>query len=272
MNSYHPKSLLNDLQYYITPPHSCSYLEKKSARMVFLDPAHRIDVVSLSELSRVGFRRSGDFVYRPECHLCRQCLSCRIPVNDFEMNSTQRKAWKRNQDLTLKITRAQDASEEIHYALYERYINERHADGDMFPANLDQFEKFLMQSCTDSFFLEFWQEDKLICVSSCDPLDDGISAVYTFFDPDQSRRSLGVFAVLKQIEHARALGLPYVYLGYWVPHSHKMNYKSQYVPLELLIDGQWRRLNRLLNHADLEQLGHSFMSTLPSGWHNPIIK
>ena len=253
MNSYHPKSLLNDLQYYITPPHSCSYLEKKSARMVFLDPAHRIDVVSLSELSRVGFRRSGDFVYRPECHLCRQCLSCRIPVNDFEMNSTQRKAWKRNQDLTLKITRAQDASEEIHYALYERYINERHADGDMFPANLDQFEKFLMQSCTDSFFLEFCQEDKLICVSSCDPLDDGISAVYTFFDPDESRRSLGVFAVLKQIEHARALGLPYVYLGYWVPHSHKMNYKSQYVPLELLIDGQWRRLNRVLNREEIQQ-------------------
>jgi arginyl-tRNA--protein-N-Asp/Glu arginylyltransferase len=272
MNSYHPKSLLNDLQYYITPPHSCSYLEKKSARMVFLDPAHRIDVVSLSELSRVGFRRSGDFVYRPECHLCRQCLSCRIPVNDFEMNSTQRKAWKRNQDLTLKITRAQDASEEIHYALYERYINERHADGDMFPANLDQFEKFLMQSCTDSFFLEFWQEDKLICVSSCDPLDDGISAVYTFFDPDESRRSLGVFAVLKQIEHARALGLTYVYLGYWVPHSHKMNYKSQYVPLELLIDGQWRRLNRLLNREEIQQLGNSLMSTLPSGWNNPIIK
>ncbi|MGE8559996.1 MAG: arginyltransferase, partial [Acinetobacter sp.] len=158
MNSYHPKSLLNDLQYYITPPHSCSYLENKSARMVFLDPAHRIDVVSLSELSRVGFRRSGDFVYRPECHLCRQCLSSRVPVSDFHMNSTQKKAWKRNQDLTVKISRTANASE-IHYALYERYINERHADGDMFPPSLDQFEKFLVHSCTDSFFLEFWKDD-----------------------------------------------------------------------------------------------------------------
>ena len=92
MKSYHPKSLLNDLQYYITPPHDCSYLENKSARMVFLDPIHRIDVVTLSELSRVGFRRSGDFVYRPECHLCRQCLSCRVPAHDFEMNSVQKKA------------------------------------------------------------------------------------------------------------------------------------------------------------------------------------
>ena len=121
MNSYHPKSLLNDLQYYITPPHDCSYLEKKSARMVFLDPAHRIDVVTLSELSRVGFRRSGDFVYRPECHLCRQCLSSRVPVREFKMNSSQKKAWKRNQDLTLKITRTADATKK-HYDLYERYI------------------------------------------------------------------------------------------------------------------------------------------------------
>ena len=103
MKSYQPKSLLNDLQYYITPPHDCSYLENKSARMVFLDPIHRIDVVTLSELSRVGFRRSGDFVYRPECHLCRQCLSCRVPVQEFQMNSSQRKAWRRNQDLRMSI-------------------------------------------------------------------------------------------------------------------------------------------------------------------------
>ena len=91
MNSYQPKSLLNELQYYITPPHDCSYLENKSARMVFLDPVHRIDVVTLSELSRMGFRRSGDFVYRPECHLCRQCLSSRVPVHEFQMNSVQKK-------------------------------------------------------------------------------------------------------------------------------------------------------------------------------------
>ena len=116
MNSYHPKSLLNDLQYYITPPHDCSYLPEKSARMVFLDPAHKIDVLTLSELSRVGFRRSGDFVYRPECHLCRQCLSSRIPVAEFKMNSTQKKAWKRNHDLQIKITKPQDAGD-LHYAL-----------------------------------------------------------------------------------------------------------------------------------------------------------
>ncbi|AUX86378.1 arginyltransferase [Acinetobacter tandoii] len=271
MNSYHPKSLLNDLQYYITPPHECSYLEKKSARMVFLDPAHRIDVVTLSELSRVGFRRSGDFVYRPECHLCRQCLSCRVPVQEFQMNSKQKKAWKRNQDLTVKITQPKDASD-VHYALYERYIRERHADGDMFPPSYDQFEKFLIHTCTESFFLELWKDEQLLCVSTCDQLDDGVSAVYTFFDPNENRRSLGAFAIMKQIQYAQQQQLDYVYLGYWVPHSNKMNYKSQYTPLELLLDGQWRRINRSLSAEEIQLLGNSLMTTLPSGWNNSIIK
>ena len=271
MNSYHPKSPLNDLQYYITPPHDCSYLESKSARMVFLDPVHRIDVLTLSELSRSGFRRSGDFVYRPECHLCRQCLSCRVPVESFKMNSIQKKAWKRNQDLSIKITPTQQASS-IHYDLYERYIIERHADGDMFPPSYDQFEKFLIHSCADSFFLELWKDDKLISVSTCDRLDDGISAVYTFFDPDESKRSLGVFAVLKQIEYIQSTQQSYVYLGYWVPHSNKMNYKTQYSPIELLLDGQWRRLNRSLDSKEIKQLGDTLMTTLPSEWNELIIK
>ncbi|MEB3768064.1 arginyltransferase [Acinetobacter sp. MD2] len=269
MNSYRPAPLLNDLQYYITPPHNCSYLDHRSARMVFLDPAQRIDVLTLSELSRNGFRRSGDFVYRPECHLCRQCLSCRVPVDHFKMNSQQKKAWKRNQNLTVKITRPEDASA-IHYQLYERYICLRHHDGDMYPPSQEQFEKFLMHSCTDSFFLELWQEDQLICVSTCDHLDDGLSAVYTFFDPDFERRSLGVFAVLKQIEYAQELGLDFVYLGYWVPHAKKMNYKCQYIPFELLIDGQWRRLNQALSTTQIQQLGESFMTILPTEWKNII--
>ncbi|MEN8281779.1 arginyltransferase [Acinetobacter gerneri] len=271
MKSYLPKSLLNDLQYYITPPHDCSYLENKSARMVFLDPVHRIDVVTLSELSRLGFRRSGDFVYRPECHLCRQCLSCRVPVDSFKMNSQQKKAWKRNQDLQVRIVSTKDATP-IHYDLYEKYIIDRHADGDMFPPSYDQFEKFLIHSCSESFFLELWKDERLISVSTCDMLDDGVSAVYTFFDPEFAHRSLGVFAILKQIEYVQSLGQDYVYLGYWVPHSAKMNYKSQYVPIELLLDGQWRRLNRTLSQEEIEQLGEMLMTTLPSEWNDLIIQ
>lgn len=270
MNSYHPKSLLNELQYFITPPHDCSYLKQKSARMVFLDPVHRIDVQTLSELSRMGFRRSGDFIYRPECHLCRQCLSCRVPVNDFVMNSRQKKAWKKNQDLTLKVSLAADATS-MHYALYERYINERHANGDMFPPSYEQFEKFLMQNSNQSFFLELWDDEQLLSVSCCDQLDDGVSAVYTFFDPDYSHRSLGVFAILKQIEYAKLQAKDFVYLGYWVPHSEKMNYKTQFNPIELLLEGKWKRLTRQLNEQEVHQLGSMLMTTLPAEW-NGIIK
>lgn len=271
MNSYQPKSQLNDLQYYITPPHDCSYLEGKSARMVFLDPAHKIEVTTLSELSRVGFRRSGDFIYRPECHLCRQCLSSRVPVDSFQMNSRQKKAWKRNQDLIVKISYPKDATDE-HYQLYERYINERHADGDMFPPSYDQFEKFLIHSCSNSFFLELWKDDRLISVSTCDVLDDGISAVYTFFDPSENRRSLGVFAILKQIDYVKTKLQSYLYLGYWVPHSDKMNYKSQYSPFEILLDGQWRLVNRTLSNDEIKHLGQMLMTTLPSEWDEFIVK
>ena len=271
MNSYQPKSLLNELQYYITPPHDCSYLANKTARMVFLDPTHKIDVVTLSELSRVGFRRSGDFTYRPECHLCRQCISSRVPAQEFKMNSIQKKAWKKNQDLTINIISTNEATDE-HYELYERYICERHSDGDMFPPTHEQFEKFLVISCTDSIFIEFRLNNKLIAVSTCDQLDDGLSAVYTFFDPSESKRSLGTFAILKQIEYVCNLGLQYLYLGYWVPHSNKMNYKSQFIPLDLMLDGQWRRLNRTLTEDEIQNLGNSLMSILPTGWNHSIIK
>ena len=271
MNSYQPKSQLNDLQYYITPPHDCSYLAGKSARMVFLDPAHKIEVVTLSELSRVGFRRSGDFVYRPECHLCRQCLSSRVPVNSFVMNSQQKKAWKRNQDLKMSILPTSQASQQ-HYDLYERYINERHADGDMYPPSYDQFEKFLIHSCSNSFFLELWKDNQLISVSTCDILDDGISAVYTFFDPNENRRSLGVFAILNQSEYVQSKLQSYLYLGYWVPHSEKMNYKSQYSPFEILLDGQWRLINRKLSDEEIKHLGQILMTTLPSEWESFIVK
>lgn len=258
MKSYEPESL-DDLQYYITPSHECSYLPNKSSRMVFLDPARKINVVMLSELSRMGFRRSGDFIYRPECHLCRQCISSRIPVDVFEMNSVHKKAWKKNQDLSMSIVSTQSATKE-HFELYEKYIYFRHADGDMFPPSEDQFNKFLVVSCIDSIFIEFRLNGKLIAVSTCDVLDDGISAVYTFFDPEASKRSLGTYAILKQIEYAKSLNLAYVYLGYWVPHSNKMNYKTKFTPLELLLDGQWRRLTYPLTPEEVQHIGSSLLS------------
>ena len=244
---------MKDIQYYITPPHRCSYLDDRSARMVFIDPQQPVDQLSLSELSRQGFRRSGDFIYRPECHHCRQCLSARVPVGLFAPNSSQKRAIKRNQDLRMEIRPTRQATQ-VHYRLYERYITQRHYDGDMYPPSREQFDKFLVDSCASSFFIEFWLADRLMCAATCDELDDGISAVYTFFDPDEVSRSLGTFAILKQIEWVKQQGKPFVYLGYWVPEAPKMNYKMQYSPLEVLLEGRWQRLLRPLNPEETLQL------------------
>lgn len=247
---------MKDIQYYITPPHQCSYIDGRAARMVFLDPVKRIDTHTLSELSRQGFRRSGDFVYRPECSHCRQCLSARIPVNEFKPNSSQKRALKANKDLRF-VTRETVHATDVHYQLYERYITQRHADGDMYPPSREQFEKFLVESCTNSFFLEMWCADKLMAVATCDQLDDGLSAVYTFFDPDMTQRSLGTFSILQQIELVKQQQLPYLYLGYWVPSSSKMKYKAQYAPLEVLISGRWSRLPEDLTPEEIDRLARS---------------
>ncbi|MEY2864649.1 MAG: hypothetical protein RLY58_2356 [Pseudomonadota bacterium] len=245
--------MMKDIQYYITPPHRCSYLDDRSARMVFIDPQQPVDGLTLSELSRQGFRRSGDFIYRPECHHCRQCLSARVPVALFSPNSSQRRALKHNQDLRIESRPTRQATD-VHYRLYERYISERHYDGDMYPPSREQFDKFLVESCANSFFLEFWLADQLLCVATCDELDDGVSAVYTFFDPHLTARSLGTFAILMQIEWAKSRHLPHVYLGYWVPESPKMRYKAQFSPLDILLDGQWQRLLRPLDGAETQHL------------------
>lgn len=262
MKSYNPSLSLDELQYYITPPHDCSYLLNRPARMIFLDPIQRIDTLTLSELSRTGFRRSGDFIYRPECHLCRQCLSARVPVQEFMPNSSQKKALKQNKDLTVKITPTHQA-QDYHYTLYEKYISLRHADGDMYPPSREQFDKFLVHSCTDSFFLELWHDTKLLSVATCDALDDGLSAVYTFFDPDEQKRSLGVYSILKQIEYIQNQGLDYLYLGYWVPHAKKMSYKAQYNPFEVLIDGDWHRFANQLTADEMQKLGTSLLNPAP---------
>lgn len=244
---------MTDIPFFITPPHRCSYLADQMARMVFVDPVHPIDDQVLSNLSRQGFRRSGDFVYRPECRNCRQCLSSRVPVALFEPNSSQKRALRQNADLRQVIRPIHQATPQ-HYPLYERYINARHADGDMFPPDPEQFEKFLLDSCANTVFLEYWLDERLVAVSTCDVLDDGVSAVYTFYEPELAQRSLGTFCILKQIEWVQQQGLEHVYLGYWVPGSDKMRYKAQFTPFEILMNGRWIRLQQRPSEAMIQHL------------------
>lgn len=230
-----------DIKLYATHPHSCSYLPDHEATSVFVDPDLSIDREIYSQLSEFGFRRSGEHLYRPRCQSCQACIAARIPVDFFTPNRQQRRCWKRNQDIQVELVSTIFTDE--HYQLYASYISGRHADGDMYPPTRHQYESFLMPAWESTRYIEMRLEGKLLGVGVCDFMDNGVSAVYTFFDPLADKRGLGMFAVLYQVELARQHGLSSVYLGYWIKDCAKMNYKSQYRPLELFISNRWIRLN-----------------------------
>jgi arginine-tRNA-protein transferase len=225
------------VKFFSTTAHACSYLKGEQAITLFADPKSRMDQRLYSELSDLGFRRSGNYVYRPHCGHCNACVAVRIPVEYFTPNRQQQRVWKRNQDLTVHLLEPEFSQE--HYELYERYINERHSDGDMYPASVEQYRSFLTSDWSDTLFYEFRDAGKVVAIAVCDLLENGLSAVYTFFDPDEARRSLGAYAILWQIEETRRLGLPSLYLGYWIKNCQKMNYKIAYRPIELLINNEW---------------------------------
>lgn len=228
---------LTNLSCYLTHPHPCSYLEGKEATTLFLNPRLSITKTLYSTVSQYGFRRSGQYLYRPHCASCNACVPLRVPVANFTPNRTQRRILKANEDLTLSQQPA--AFNEAHYELYERYITERHADGDMYPPSRHQYETFLFSPWSETSLLEFRQGDVLMAVAVIDILTDGLSSVYTFFNPDYAERSLGTLCVLKHIELTHALGLPYVYLGYWVADCRKMSYKTNFQPCEVFDGERW---------------------------------
>lgn len=231
-------SSLRTLVFFATPAHSCSYLPGRDATTMFVDPRADVDKRLYSQLTALGFRRSGSHYYRPHCEHCNACVPVRLDARAFRPDRSQRRVWKGNQDLSFNLVPAQFS--ERYYQLYARYINERHADGDMHPPSRDQFQSFLVEGATESWFLEMSLGDELIGLAVLDELDDGLSAIYTIFDPDQEQRSLGTLAILWQIEEARERRLPWVYLGYWIRESRKMNYKTRFRPIEALVDGSWR--------------------------------
>lgn len=231
---------LNDLQIYATYPHPCSYLIGEEATTAFVDPQQQIDKALYSRLSENGFRRSGPHIYKPHCKHCSACIPSRVPLADFIPNRTQRKLLNRNSDLQLKTL--DSINEDMIYRLYHDYICKRHADGDMFPPSREQYNSFLTHEAGLTRYFGFSLEDQLVAVAVADQLDHGLSAVYTFYDCNFDRRSLGTWAILRQIELAREMGLDYLYLGYWIAQSPKMAYKSAFRPLEIFRNGQWRTM------------------------------
>ena len=230
-------SSLRDLKVYTTYPHSCSYLKDQQATTLFIDPRQEVDQKLYSSLSLLGFRRSGNNIYRPHCAQCNACVPSRLPVGEFQPSRSQKRTLRRNRDLSVEQT--DDIKDDQCYDLYRRYIEQRHADGDMFPPDREQYESFLNDAWDCTRYFRFYQENRLIAVAVVDVMVDGLSAIYTFFEPEEEQRSLGTYAVLWQIEQAREMGLAYLYLGYWIQNCQKMSYKADYKPLELFIDGCW---------------------------------
>jgi arginine-tRNA-protein transferase len=227
------------LPLYLSAPHPCSYLPARQSSTLFTDPEQGMDMPTYTQLLHHGFRRSGRMVYAPRCEHCNQCLSVRVPVSDFRPNRSQRRVRRGNRDV--EIHEGPARFDPRHYALYQRYTAVRHEDGDMAHASPADYLGFLRADWCETRFLEFLVGERLVAVAVTDVTQDGLSAVYTFFEPELAGRSLGTFAILSQIEQARALGLPYLYLGYWIRESRKMAYKAQFRPLELWHDGRWQR-------------------------------
>lgn len=225
---------------YLTPELPCNYLPARLARTAFVGTETPMSPELYGALMRQGFRRSGNHVYRPHCQNCQACIPVRIPVADFRPSRSQRRNFSRNADLRVAWEPAVLA--EPHYRLYERYISGRHADGEMFPPDPDQANRFLLADWSQSRLLSLNLGDRPLAVLVADLASDGLSAVYSFFDPEQASRGLGVRAILALITQAGALGLPYVYLGYYIAACRKMNYKADYQPLEQFRDGRWQPL------------------------------
>lgn len=236
MNSRH-------LQLYITAESPCSYFSDRLSRNLVPDPKLPLNMPIYNQLIQHGFRRSGGHCYRPHCHGCQACIACRLAVDEFTASRSQRRCLKTNQDIQLTVVSAGFSDE--YFELYRRYLNSRHTDGSMADPAEDDFKQFLYCDWSHTRFLEFRLKGKLVAIAVSDMVSDGVSAVYSFFEPEMESRSLGTFCILKQIDYAKQQGVGFIYLGYWIKNHNKMHYKSNFKPLQLYLDEQWQKQEQL---------------------------
>lgn len=230
----------DEIGLYLTPEHRCGYFPERIAQTLFLDPLARPDHGLFGRLLGLGFRRSGDHIYRPRCPGCRACVPIRIRVQEFQPARRHSRCWRNNNE-SVSVRIKPPVFEAEHHALYLAYTSHRHPEGGMAEADEQHYMEFLTTHWCHCHFVEFRHRGRLMAIAVTDQLLNGLSAVYTFFDPELSAHSPGVFAILWQIEEARRRGLEHLYLGYWIRESQKMNYKEGYRPLEAWDGQRWRR-------------------------------
>lgn len=231
------------LRFFLTAPHLCNYLDNHEATSLFADPLFPKHKSLYTTLVANGFRRSGEHLYKPHCESCSECIPVRIPVNEFKTKRNHKRTWKLNQDIN--IQKSISGFQEEHFQLYSKYLSERHPGGGMDNPSKENYKDFIWASWSDTLLYEFRLDKKIIAVAVVDQLQNALSAVYTFFDPDMSQRSLGKFAILYLIELSKQSGFNWLYLGYWIAGCDKMKYKIEYQPMECFIDEEWKKFSTL---------------------------
>ncbi|GFE66885.1 arginyltransferase [Litoreibacter roseus] len=239
-------------QFYVTAPQTCPYLDGRRERKLFTALQGEHANTLNNTLSKQGFRRSQNVLYRPSCADCSACLSARIRVADFQPSKSQRRVMKRNAVLEREATSPWATEEQYH--LFRRYLDSRHADGGMADMDIFEFAAMIEETPVKSRVIEYWDRTlpegpELIATCLTDVLDDGLSMVYSFYDPLRTRESLGTYIILDHVRIAQEAGLPYVYLGYWVPQSSKMGYKASFNPLEIFRGGTWQDLGDVEDYS-----------------------
>ncbi len=235
---------LNKLQFYVTTGYACGYLPNHMAQSLIASPQHLVNSQVYSQLIQQGFRRSGQYVYRPHCEHCNACIPVRILVNEVSYSRNQKRIFKQYDGLQIQVLPTTFNAE--HFALYQHYQKARHTnpvnpDDTVVVDNEESYRSFLCATNVETVIVEFRQNDLLKMVSIVDILQNGISAVYTFFDTLNKRDSLGTYNILWQIDWTRQLGLDYLYLGYWIEDCQKMAYKNRFQPQEHWRNGMWQQ-------------------------------
>lgn len=232
------KPSFEKIQFYTTTKYNCSYIDKMDAQSLVVTPYKSINQSIFQDLIEKGFRRSGQYIYKPNCKSCTACIPIRLPVQKFLFSKTQKRIYKKHG--YFKVREAPLAFKQKHFDLYLKYQNKRHSFINNDQNNLDDYNDFLIKSNVKSKFIEFWDGDLLKIVSIVDIVNDGISAVYTFYDPDDEKVSYGTYSIIWLINWCKAQQLKYLYLGYWIGECDKMKYKTNFKPYELYIKGYWQ--------------------------------